>query len=80
VQQIQPPQQRKSVNGDLRPNGKSRSKETGSAKQTNGSTFDPMKSMLKLLKTIKVKLANGQVKWEKVDAVPSMRTGKLHLE
>lgn len=49
-------------------NGKSRSNTTGSKKQTNGSTFDPMKYMLKLPKNKKVNLPNGQVKWEKSEA------------
>ena len=65
-------QQRKkideAVNADLRPEKKSRPKKTGSGKQSNGSTFDPNKYMLKLPKTKKVKLANGQVKWEQVES------------
>jgi hypothetical protein len=35
--------------------------------KTNGSTFDPNKYMLKLPKTKKVKLANGQVRFEQVE-------------
>ena len=64
LQQIQG----KETNGDLRPRKKSRPKKAGSKIQTNGSTFDPMKYMLKLPKTKKVNLANGQVKWEKTEA------------
>src|SRR3990172_12300506 len=47
---------------------KSRPKKAGPIKQTNGSTFDPMKYMIKLPKTKKVSLPNGQVKWEKTEA------------
>ena len=34
---------------------------------TNGNCFDPNKYMLKLAKNKKVKLSNGQIKWEKVE-------------
>ena len=34
---------------------------------TNGDCFDPNKYMLKLSKNKKVKLSNGQIKWEKVE-------------
>jgi hypothetical protein len=54
-------------NGVLSGNKKSRSKRTGSKEHSNGITFDPMKYMLKLPKNKKVKLANGLVKWEKVE-------------
>lgn len=47
---------------------KSRPKKDGSTKHTNGSTFDPMKYMLKLPKSKKVKLSNGQVRWEQSQA------------
>jgi hypothetical protein len=47
---------------------KSRSKKNGSLVLANGSTFDPMKYMLKLPKSKKVKMGNGQVKWEKTEA------------
>jgi hypothetical protein len=68
MQQLQQPQkQGKAVNGELGSTKRSRSKKTGSGKQSNGSTFDPMKYMLKLPKNKKVKLANGLVKWEKVE-------------
>jgi hypothetical protein len=58
------------TNGKVKINGKikSRSKKNGSAKQSNISTFDPMKYMLKLPKNKKVKLPNGAVKWEKTEA------------
>jgi len=49
-------------------NGKSQPKEAGSNNQTNGNTFDPNKYMLKLPKTKKIVLANGQVRFEKVEA------------
>ena len=55
-------------NGEYRPEKKSRSKKAGPSKQNNGNTFDPNKYMLKLPKTKKVKLSNGQVKWEKTEA------------
>lgn len=68
MQQSQQPQKfGKAVNGELGSKKRSRPKKTGSPKQTNGSTFDPMKYMLKLPKNKKVNLANGQVKWEKVE-------------
>jgi hypothetical protein len=68
MEQLQQQIQGKAVNGDSRPKKKSRPKKIGSSKQTNGNTFDPMKYMLKLPKTKKVNLANGQVKWEKTEA------------
>ena len=68
MEQLQQQIQDKAVNGDSRPKKKSRPKKIGSSKQTNGNTFDPMKYMLKLPKTKKVNLANGQVKWEKTEA------------
>lgn len=40
----------------------------GSVRQVNHSIFDPMKYMLKLPKTKKVSLPNGQVKFEKIEA------------
>ena len=55
-------------NGDLGVTKKSRPKTVGPKTQTNGSTFDPMKYMLKLPKTKKVKMSNGQVRWEQTDA------------
>jgi ubiquinone/menaquinone biosynthesis C-methylase UbiE len=47
---------------------KSRPVKADSGKQSNGSTFDPMKYMLKLPKNKKVALGNGQVRWEKSEA------------
>lgn len=45
----------------------SRTKKNGSAPQTHISIFDPMKYMLKLPKTKKISMGNGQVKWEKTE-------------
>ena len=68
MQQLQQPQKLgKAVNGELVSRKKSRSKKTGSDKQSNNNTFDPNKYMLRLPKTKKVKLTNGQVKWEQVE-------------
>ena len=47
---------------------KSQSKTTGSLSEVHHSIFDPMKYMLKLPKTKKVSLGNGQVKFEKTEA------------
>jgi hypothetical protein len=53
-------------------NGHGREKQSRPVKadsgKTNGSTFDPMKYMLKLPKSKKVTLPNGQVSWEKSEA------------
>ena len=68
MEQLQQQIQGKAVNGDSRPKKKSRPKKIGSVKQINGNTFDPMKYMLKLPKSKKVNLANGQVRWEKTEA------------
>jgi hypothetical protein len=46
----------------------SRSNGTGSISQGHISIFDPNKYMLKLPKTKKVSLPNGQVRWEKTEA------------
>lgn len=55
-------------NGHLVANRKSRSKQTGSILTNNHiSIFDPMKYMLKLPKTKKVSLPNGQVRFEKTE-------------
>jgi hypothetical protein len=68
MQQLQQPQQNGNVsNGELGSTKRSRPKKSGSPKQSNGNTFDPMKYMLKLPKNKKVKLSNGQVRWEKVE-------------
>ncbi len=56
------------IEGVLKPNKKSQPVKVGSGKHTNGSTFDPNKYMLKLPKTKKVELSNGQVRYEKVEA------------
>ena len=48
-------------------NKKSQPQKVGSNGHTNGNTFDPNKYMLKLPRTKKVKLANGQVRFEKVE-------------
>jgi hypothetical protein len=56
------------TNGNGHLQKKSQSIKTGSVKQVNHSTFDPMKYMLKLPKHKKVSLGNGQVKFEKTEA------------
>ena len=48
-------------------NQQSQPKQAGSNNHCNGSTFDPNKYMLKLPKTKKGSLPNGQVKFEKVE-------------
>jgi len=48
-------------------NQQSQPKPAGSNNHTNGNTFDPNKYMLKLPKTRKVKLPNGQVRFEHVE-------------
>jgi hypothetical protein len=40
----------------------------GSTREVNHSIFDPMKYMLKLPKTKKISLGNGQVRFEKTEA------------
>ena len=68
MQKIQQPQKLgKGVNGELGSKKRSRSIKTSSQKQSNNNTFDPNKYMLKLPKNKKVKLSNGQIKWEKVE-------------
>ena len=47
---------------------KSQSKTTGSITNGHLSIFDPMKYMLKLPKTKKVSLPNGQVRFEKTES------------
>ena len=49
-------------------NQTSQLKPAGSTNHVNGSTFDPNKYMLKLPKTKKIKLPNGQVRFEQVEA------------
>lgn len=46
---------------------KSQPIQVGSNQQPNGNTFDPNKYMLKLPRTKRVKLSNGQVRFEKVE-------------
>ena len=46
---------------------KSRPKKADSLINVNHSIFDPNKYMLKLPKTKKINLSNGQVKWEKTE-------------
>ena len=47
---------------------KSQPAGVGSVEQIHHSIFDPNKYMLKLPKTKKVKLSNGQIKWEQIEA------------
>ena len=62
-------QQTTNGNGVLKQKEKSQPVTAGSSRiHANGSTFDPNKYMLKLLKTKKVKLANGQVRFDQVEA------------
>src|SRR5688572_14209355 len=53
-------------NGHL-PTKKSHPVTDGSLREVHHSTFDPMKYMLKLPKTKKVSLPNGQVRFEKTE-------------
>ena len=54
-------------NGDLGLTRKSRPKKADSLNKVKYNIFDPNKNMLKLPKTKKVKMSNGQVKWEKIE-------------
>src|SRR3990172_7133561 len=54
-------------NGELGRTRKSRPKKADSLHNLNHSIFDPNKYMLKLPKTKKINLSNGQVKWEKTE-------------
>ena len=54
-------------NGHLNATRKSRPKKTGSPNKSHISIFDPNKYMLKLPKTKKVMLSNGQVRYEKTE-------------
>ena len=56
------------ANGVLNSNKTRQPVKAGSINHRNGSTFDPMKYMLKLPKTKKVKLSNGQVRFEQTEA------------
>lgn len=52
---------------NFKENKKSQPVRVGSNGHINGNTFDPNKYMLKLPKTKKVKLSNGQVRFEQVE-------------
>ena len=69
---MQTPKTNGMSNGHLMLNKKSRSIQTDSLPDSHISIFDPNKYMLKLPKTTKVSLPNGQVRWEKteVDYLP----------
>ena len=54
-------------NGDLGLTRKSRPKRVDSLIKINHSIFDPNKYMLKLPKSKKVQMGNGQVRWEQVE-------------
>jgi len=54
-------------NGELKPKRKSQPKRADSLSKFHHNIFDPMKYMLKLPKTKKVKMSNGQVKWEQTE-------------
>ena len=54
-------------NGELGRTRKSRPKKADSFHKLNHSIFDPNKYILKLPKTKKVNLSNGQVRWEKTE-------------
>ncbi len=56
------------ANGHSLLNGKSRSVTAGSISNVYHSIFDPNKYMLKLPKTKKVKMSNGQIRWEQTEA------------
>ena len=53
---------------NIKANEKSQPIQAGSNGHSNGNTFDPNKYMLKLPKTKKVKLSNGQIRFEQVEA------------
>lgn len=54
-------------NGNLTIKPESRSDKTGSLIPTHNSIFDPMKYMLKLPKTKKIQMKNGEVRWEQTE-------------
>jgi hypothetical protein len=64
---IQTPKTNAVTNVHLVPTKKSRSEKTDSPYNAHISTFDPMKYMLKLPKTKKVSLPNGQIRFEKTE-------------
>jgi hypothetical protein len=53
---------------DIKAKEKSQPIQAGSNNHSNGSTFDPNKYMLKLPKTKKIKMSNGEVRYEQVEA------------
>ncbi len=55
-------------NGEMGLTRKSRPKKADSLNNIYHSIFDPNKYMLKLPKTKKVKMSNGQVRWEQTEA------------
>jgi len=55
-------------NGHLLLNGKSRLAKADSPAAVYHSMFDPNKYMLKLPKTKKVTMSNGQIRWEQTEA------------
>jgi len=65
---IQSPKPNGNGNGHLDTTRKSQSTKTSSSREVHHSIFDPMKYMLKLPKTKKVSLPNGQVRFEKTEA------------
>ena len=56
------------ANGHSLLNGKSRPVTADSISNVYHSIFDPNKYMLKLPKTKKVKMSNGQIRWEQTEA------------
>lgn len=64
---IQTPKPNGNGNGHLVETKKSQSVKTGSISEVHHSTFDPMKYMLKLPKTKKVSLPNGQVRFDRTE-------------
>jgi hypothetical protein len=64
---IQTPRTNGNGNGHLATTRKSRPVKADSLRDIHHSIFDPMKYMLKLPKTKKINLSNGQVKWEKTE-------------
>ena len=64
---MEPTTQTHNGNGSLVLMRKSRPKKAGSSNNSHISIFDPNKYMLKLPKTKKVKLSNGQVRYERTE-------------
>ncbi len=65
---VQTPTTNGNGNGHLLLTRKSRPKKADSPYEFHNSIFNPNKYMLKLPKTKKVKLSNGQIKWEQIEA------------